>query len=173
MGRWGLCCLSLICCLLLVACSPSLNWREVQLGSLRTLLPCKPDTGSRPVVLGGQTLKMDMIGCEAGGALLAISRVQATDAVQAAKLMAMLRQASLDQVGSVAVRPRPNSGDEKTSYDVQVDGSRSKGLPLQVRFKWLLADADVYQMAVYAQRLSPELTDNLTNEARIYQAGVR
>ena len=156
-----------ILCLSMAACSPSLNWRAVAIGHIGTLLPCKPDAGSRPVVLGGQTLTMDMVGCEAGGALFTISRLQATDASQAAQLLPPLRQASLDQVGSVAVQPMPNSGDERTSYDLRVDGLRGKGLTVQVRFKWLLAGAEVYQLAVYAERLNPELTDNLINEARI------
>ena len=152
---------------LLAACAPSLNWREVQLGRLSTLLPCKPDTASRAVELGGQTLTMDMAGCEAGGALFAISRIQAGNPAQAAALMTSLREASLAHIAQAVVHPVANSGDALTSFDVQVDGRRADGTPLQARFKWLLADREVYQIAAYAERLRTEHTESLITEARI------
>ena len=157
----------LLACLSLTACAPSLNWREVQLARLSTLLPCKPDSASRPVTLGGQTVTMDMAGCEAGGALFAVSRVEARDAAQAASLLASLRQASLANIAKAEVHPVANSGDALTSFDVLVDGQRADGTPLQARLKWLLADREVYQIAAYAGQLHTEQTENLVTEARI------
>ena len=151
----------------LAACSPRLNWREVQLGRLIALLPCKPDSASRKVVLDGQTLNMDMAGCEASGALFAISRVQAADAVQAGALLPALRQASLDNVQMHDVHPMANSGSTQTSFDLLAEGQRTDGSPLQARFKWLQQGAEVYQLAAYAEHLSAEQTDNLVNEARL------
>jgi hypothetical protein len=152
---------------LLVACAPSLNWRELQLGRLSTLLPCKPDTASRPVELGGQTLTMDMAGCEASGALFAISRIQAANPAQAATLMTSLREARLAHIAQAVVHPVANSGDALTSFDVQVDGRRADGTPLQARFKWLLAEREVYQIAAYAEHLRTEQTESLIAEVRI------
>jgi hypothetical protein len=149
------------------ACSPSLNWREVQLGRLRTLLPCKPDSASRPVQLGGQTLAMEMKGCEAGGVLFAISRVQATDPAQAPALLQALRLASLQNVHMRTVKPVANSGDGQSSLDLLADGQRTDGSPLQARFKWLLAGAEVYQIAAYAEHLTGEQTDNMVSEMRL------
>lgn len=151
----------------LAACSPRLNWREVQLGRLSTLLPCKPDSASRPVVLGGRTLTLEVTGCEADGALFAMSRIQAGDAAQAGAVLQALRQASLENVGMRVVHPQADSGDAQTSLDLLVDGQRQDGSPLQVRFKWLLAGPEVYQIAVYAEHLVGEQTDNLLNEARL------
>lgn len=151
----------------LTACSPSLNWREVQLGNLRALLPCKPDTASRPVLLGGQTLVMDMAGCEAAGALYAISRVRAADATQAGALLQAWRQDSVAKFKLRALHPVANSGNEQTSLDLVVDGQRADGSPLQARFKWLQAGADVYQIAAWAGHLDSDQTDNLANEARL------
>jgi hypothetical protein len=152
---------------LLVACAPSLNWREVQLGRLSTLLPCKPDTASRPVELGGQTLSMDMAGCEAGGAMFAISRLRTANPAQAATLLTSLREASMAHIAHAVVLPVANSGDALSSFDVQVNGSRADGTPLQARFKWLLADREVYQIAAYADRLRTEQTESLIAEAHI------
>lgn len=157
----------LAACLLLGACTPALNWREVQLGRLSALLPCKPDAASRRVNLGGLTLPMEMVGCEAGGALYAISRLQADDPTQAALVLALLRKASRDKLAQAAVHPMPNSGDAMTSLDVQVDGRGADGRQLQARFKWLLAGQEVYQLAAYAEHLGAEQTDSLLTEARI------
>lgn len=151
----------------LLACSSGLNWRTVQLGQLITLLPCKPDNATRPVSLADTQVNMEMSGCEAGGALFAISRIQATDATQAPQLMAALRQASLAQVQATAVHPIPNSGNAQTSFDMQVEGKRPDGSPLQARFKWLAAGRDVYQLAAYGAHLTVEQTEPLLSEARI------
>lgn len=152
----------------LSACNPQLNWREVQLGRLSTLLPCKPDTASRPVSLAGQDLTMDMAGCQAGEALYAISRLHAADPANAAALMAALRQASLEQIGQAVVHPQANTGDAQSSFDILVDGRRADGAVLQARLKWQLVGQEVYQIAAYAEHLGQDQTDNFTAEARIH-----
>ena len=151
----------------LSACTSSLNWRTVQLGQLSTLLPCKPDNATRPVTLGGISVNMEISGCEAGGVLFAISRIQAADVSQAPQLMASLRQASLAQVQANAVHPVANSGNEQTSFDLMADGKRPDGAAMQARFKWLAAGADVYQLAAYGARLGAEQTEPLLSQARI------
>lgn len=165
--RQRLCHAVLLCCAGLTACAPGLNWREVTLGRLSALLPCKPDTATRVVQLGGQPVAMDVAGCEVGDALFAISRVQAPDAGQAPALLAALRQASLDTVRMREVHPAPNSGNAQTSFDVRVDARRADGTALQVRFRWLLSGTEVYQLAVYAPQLRTEQTEPLLSEARI------
>jgi hypothetical protein len=149
------------------ACTPTLNWREVQLGHLNTLLPCKPDTATRPIPLAGQTVAMEMAGCEVAGTLFAISRVKAGDASQAVALLAALRAASLTNVQMTAVHPQANSGDVQTSFDVLVDGKRVDGSALQVRFKWQVLGDEVYQIAAYAQSLKLEQTEPLLREVRL------
>jgi hypothetical protein len=150
-----------------LACSPSLNWREVHLGRMTALLPCKPDNATRTILLDGRTVSMEMVGCEAGNALFAISRVQAADAAGAPQLMANLRRASLEQVQTLAVHASAQSGDAQTSFDVQVDGKRPDGASWQARFKWLLAGAEVYQIAAYAEHLTLEHMEPLISEARV------
>ena len=64
---------------LLSACTPAFNWREVGFdqAGVTALLPCKPDRGTRAVQLGGQSVQMSMAGCESGGAMFAVSLVEA------------------------------------------------------------------------------------------------
>lgn len=63
----------------LTGCTPAFNWREVSFeqGGVTALLPCKPDRATRTVQLGGQAAQMSMAGCESGGAMFAVSLVQA------------------------------------------------------------------------------------------------
>lgn len=59
----------------LAACTPTFNWREVGFdqAGVTAVLPCKPDRGTRPVQLAGQSLNLSMLGCEAGGAMFTVS----------------------------------------------------------------------------------------------------
>jgi hypothetical protein len=72
------------------ACTPAFNWREVSFddASAAALLPCKPDRGTRPVQLAGQTVQMSMAGCEAGGAMFTVALVQVPQAAQASAVAA-------------------------------------------------------------------------------------
>ena len=151
----------------LAGCSPSLNWREVQLGRLQTLLPCKPDHASRNVVLAGQTMAMEVMGCEAGGVLFAISLVRSVDAAQTPALLVALRQASLDNVHMGVAQAMANSGDADRSTDLLVQGQYPNGSLLQARLKWLQAQDEVYQIAAFAPQLTSEQTDNLVSEVRL------
>ena len=76
----GLALLTLACWI--SACSPALNWRQIDLAEaegLRLRLPCKPDRVERPLRLEGLEgpVRVVMWSCEAGGAtwLLSASRL--------------------------------------------------------------------------------------------------
>ena len=75
-------CFAAVC---LAACSPTFNWRDVPLApaELTALLPCKPDRASRSVPLGGETLQIEMAGCEAGNATFAVAHARAASPAQA------------------------------------------------------------------------------------------
>ncbi|KQP38129.1 hypothetical protein [Pseudorhodoferax sp. Leaf274] len=62
----------------LLACSPALNWRQVRIDgmAMRMLLPCKPDRAEREVAMGGRSMPLRMLGCDADGATFAVSHVQ-------------------------------------------------------------------------------------------------
>jgi hypothetical protein len=72
------------------ACTPSFNWRDVSFdqAGVSALLPCKPDRGTRPVQLAGQQVHMNMMGCEAGGAMFTVAMVQVPLAASASALAA-------------------------------------------------------------------------------------
>ncbi|MCZ2497023.1 hypothetical protein GN316_09655 [Xylophilus sp. Kf1] len=67
----------LLAAIFLLACTPTMNWRDVRPSStrLQALMPCKPDEAVRTVMLDGQTVQMHLAGCDAGGATFVIGWV--------------------------------------------------------------------------------------------------
>lgn len=164
---------TLVTVLALSACSPALNWREVHLNRLAALLPCKPDHARRVLVLAAQEVGMEMAGCEAGGGLFAIShlRVGATD--QVPEVLAAWRAGTLGNMQSTAVTVlpwRPVAGavvPEPPSVLLEAAGKRADGSPLQAQLAWIVDGDDVFHIAVYATRLTLDMTETLFSEPKL------
>lgn len=149
--------------LALAACSPALNWRSVSIGELGVTLPCKPDRVQRAVVLAGYSVEMEMIGCEADGALFAVSRLAVPKALAPEALQAQWQTAILLQMRGEA--------DQKASHDttagarkmplrlVSAKGQTTNGRELQALLAWLTWGSDMFHFAVYAPRLTGEMTE--------------
>ncbi len=155
--------------ILLLACSPALNWREVALGHMTALLPCKPDQAQRSMRLGQQDVVLEMAGCEAAGALFAMSHVQAQDSAHAAAVLADWRVASLRNLGATTATelPAPPGRGNAPSLMLQAQGSGSAGPPMQARLAWWRVGNDLYHLAVYAPRLTPEMTETFFSEPQL------
>lgn len=165
-------------CALLTACSPELNWRAVHLDGLTTLLPCKPDTATRRVLLGSQDVAMDMLGCEAKGVLFAISHVHldgppAVDAARAQwrrQALASLQARSVQELpfrlaapgagSGTPQRPTPAQPGPSTEW-VAALGTRADGSPIEARLLWLAQGNDLYHVALYADQVSDEVVEML------------
>ncbi|MBC7916451.1 MAG: hypothetical protein H7Y28_01450 [Rhodoferax sp.] len=153
---------------LLLACSPALNWREVPLGGASVMLPCKPDQAQRTVAMGGRDVVLSMAGCEAAGALFAVSHVQGGSAAHAATLLAEWRAASLQAMRSSTATelPAPAGAGRAPALFLAAQGQRPDGTVVQARLAWWLVGDVVFHMAVYADRLTPEMSETLVSEPR-------
>lgn len=154
----------------LLACSPSLNWRTVPVAQLAALLPCKPDHAERQVELAGAQRALAMWGCEAGGALFAVSHVH-VDTPIAAGLV-------IDAWQLAALRNMPGATAQSESFHapagatqalepgvlVRAKGKTPAGQALQAQWAWFRKGADVYHLAVYAPELTPAMTDTFFTE---------
>lgn len=146
----------------LTACSPALNWRSAALGELSLTLPCKPDRAQRTVPLGGQSLDMEMVGCEADGALFAVSRVGVPPGGDAEQLQAQWQAASLLQMqalGSPVLAPLSTSAQALPLRGLAASGRAGDGRAVQARLAWVAAGTDIYHFAVYAARITPEMAE--------------
>ena len=171
--------------LAMVACTPTLNWREVRLDGLTALLPCKPDQAQRSVRLGTVDIQMDMVGCEAADALYAISHLRAQDVNQAAGLLSEWRAATLSNLHATSVHPhafklaKVADGAFQIPYGAQaaapdgawellwVQGQSPDASAVQSRLAWFALGADVYHVAVYGAQLGPQTVDMLYSDLRL------
>jgi hypothetical protein len=163
----------LLAVLALLACSPALNWREVPLNRLTALLPCKPDRAQRTVHLGSQALQMDMAGCEAAGGLFAISHLRLSAPGQAAQVLADWRAGTLRSMHSTAVTElpwRPVAGAGAPALPpvlLEATGKGADGTVVQARLAWLVDGVDLFLLAVYAPRLTADMTETLFSELKL------
>lgn len=144
------------------ACSPALNWRTLPLGSLRFTLPCKPDQAQREVVLAGVNRMLEMRGCEADGALFAISRIVVGPAEDADAQVQAWRAAAL-----AALQSPPGKAEEVTPPNyrglpgaraaawLHAQGRDPRGSEVQAQLGWLVSGREVFHLAVYGPHLVP------------------
>jgi hypothetical protein len=143
-------------------CSPALNWRTVSLGDTTVTLPCKPDRAQRAVRLGDQSFEMEMVGCEAEGALYAVSRVRLASAADADSVRTLWQAASLQQIRgqSSAALLAPSARAQALRLNTtDAIGQARDGRPVSARLTWTVRASDLLHMAVYAPRLTPEMVE--------------
>lgn len=131
--------LALTVAALLTACSPTFNWREVPVAGsdLTALLPCKPDRAERAVPLGAESVRVDMTGCEAGGATFAIAHASASGPAQAAAWLDAWRTATRAQLGApgkAQLTETPAALQRATAVPaaLRLEGGRPGAAPVQV-----------------------------------------
>ena len=151
--------------LALTACSPSLNWREVRAsqGELKVMLPCKPDQGSRKQTLAGLELEVHMSGCEAGGALFAVSSVSLYDPTRALAVQLQWQAAMLENMraGTSASSPYRIRGATPLLEPVRLkaQGQDPAGRGVSVEGVWFAHGARLYHAAIYAERIGAEMSE--------------
>ncbi len=175
--------------LLLAACSPSLNWRQVRLkpeggaavaeaagsgaGVLQALLPCKPDQAARRQSMAGYDVAMTMLGCEADGGLFTIAVAEPGSRQALAAVLAQWQTHLLAAVHAQGASRKPFllKGADAQPEGTQLlargrqdaatpptTGERS-GEALVVQAVWFVRGARLYHAAVYAKRLTQDMTD--------------
>jgi len=150
--------------LLLAACSPSLNWRVVRPGGeLKALLPCKPDEGSRRQSLAGRELEVRMLGCEAAGALYAVSVAELGEA-GLAPVVQVQWQANL--LGNMQATASASSAWALKGANgmlepirLNAQGSRPDGRPVTAQALWFARGTRLYHAVIYAERIGPEMSE--------------
>ena len=150
----------------LTACSPALNWRKVTVAQLAAQLPCKPDQAQRDVELAGARRTIAMWGCEANGALYAVSYVQLESPADVERVAAAWQEAAIRKIAGAAAQPLPwkapsarGSADATTATLLQATATAADSQPLQARWAWLTRGDTVYHLAVFAPELTASHTD--------------
>ena len=143
--------------LLLIACNPTLNWREVRFDGLpsRVMLPCKPDRAERQVPLGDARSTLRMMGCEAQDLQFTWSQLELPLGPVPSQVVRVWQQASLTAMGAdpalvSQVRALSLSGARMDVPPAQLGVTVTSGP--QAHFFWWLHAGQAYQLAVYSNR---------------------
>jgi hypothetical protein len=143
------------------ACSPTFNWRELRPESapLEALMPCKPESATRPVPLLGAPIPLHMYSCEAGGLTFAIAWAELAEAEQVGAALNQWQAASL-----AAIQIKPTDRERYEPWAVKVAGAAGaqgvKAQGLDHRGQMLLSqmayfgkDRKIYQAAIYGDKI--------------------
>ncbi|AMM24455.1 hypothetical protein [Variovorax sp. PAMC 28711] len=160
------------CGLLLAACSPTFNWRDTPIADtgLLALMPCKPDRASRALPLGTESVTVDMVGCEAGGATFAIAHAGARDVPQAEAWQRAWRAATRAQAGEVDVVESPGALPRAAAAPAPVRLEAGGAMPMQVL--WFARQqpggaVTLYQATVLGRPSSPDAVTTFFESLRL------
>lgn len=154
--------------LVLGACSPTFNWRAwpVEGTPLQAMMPCKPESATRPVPMLGTPVELHMHSCEAGGLRFALAWADVGQAAQVPVAMSAWRLASL-QTLRVSVKspddpalnwPVTVAGAHQ-AQGVQAQGVDPQGQSVLSRTVYFAHGTQVFQAAVYGARLNGEAVE--------------
>jgi hypothetical protein len=123
------------------ACTPALDWRDVQpAGSpVQVLMPCRPTSHARRIVLAGAPVEMTLFACEAGGDTYAVGWADLQDPV---RVTAALEQ--LARSAQANVRAAPDS----FAAPARVDGMTPNASAIRLNLRGQLPDGRAVTEAV-------------------------
>lgn len=91
----------------LAGCSPRLDWREVRMSDtgLMALLPCRPASQARRLVLAGSEVEMSMLACTGDGVVYAVASADVAHPGRVGTAMAELQAAAARNLGAAPQSP--------------------------------------------------------------------
>ncbi|WP_310461708.1 hypothetical protein [Sphaerotilus sp.] len=145
---------------MLGACSPTLNWRDVEIDpQTRAQFPCRPEHAERPLVLAGVPVRAEMRACEAGGLSWSATVLDVGDPT---RLTAVLRESRLSlatrlQGREESVLPAQINGmtPNEEARRVVIVGKTGEGRPARAEAVFVVRGLQVFQFVVMAQRGAP------------------
>ena len=145
----------------LVACSPTLDWREARPeGSGAALMfPCRPEQHERKVPLGGAILPMRMHACSAGDANFSLATLDVADPAQVTPELAALRAQVLVNLDASGAEERPlalaGATPNPESARVHIVGKRPDGSRVVADAAFFVKGLTLYQATVLGSGDAP------------------
>lgn len=151
--------------LAMLACSPTLNWRDVRPEgtNLGLLLPCKPDKTQRTVPLGGKPTVLRMLSCDAGGLTFAIAAADVGSADQTPGVLLAWQQLTLanmkarraDTVKALKLVGQPGV----PAVWVKASGQRADGTAVVGHAAYFAQDSTVFQAVIYGANVDADIAE--------------
>lgn len=156
--------LVMVCALALMACSPSLNWRELRNAEAHftVLLPAKPANHSRTVALGDMKVDMHMTAAEADEMNFAVASALIDDAAQRSQALELMQHAMVKNIGgSITHQKTLKLKDGTEATEIQASGTLANGLQMTLFARFAMKDQRVYQAVAIgpSRKLSAEIAD--------------
>lgn len=149
----------------MAACSPTLNWREVQVdpAGLKAMLPCKPDKGARVVPMADRQVSLEARGCETAGATFAVLSADIGDASRSGEVLGQWKAATLANMHGAATRESPfrppGALGLRESLQVVATGQRADGSKVESQAAYFARGSHVFQAVIYADQIKPQLSE--------------
>lgn len=164
----------LACALALAAaaCTPSLNWREIQPegSELFAMFPCKPERFARRLTLAGEAVEMRMSSCDVDGVTYAVAHASLQDPSKINPALGELQAAAVRNLGGTATEAALPGINGMTPNDlakrIDVAGRGSDGAAVQEQAVFFVKGLRVYQASVIGAKLDAEA-------AETFRAGLR
>jgi len=144
----------------LAACTPALDWRDwrPEGSGLQLLLPCKPVPQVRTVLLAGQSVRLALHACSAGGQTWGLAFADVGDPLQVTPALRALLGGATDNLGAGSAQPLPlplvaGATPNGAMQRVQFSGLRPDGQPVQAQVLVFARGTTVYQATVLGQQL--------------------
>jgi hypothetical protein len=153
----------LVCAaLLLAACSLAMDWREVRPESsgAALMLPCKPASHARNVMLAGASARLTLYACTAGGVTWALAHADVKDPALVGVALRELRATAAANLGAgpeapiawriAGATPNPDSG------RFELGGRLPDGQPVREQLAVYAHGTTVFQATALGERLDAE-----------------
>ncbi len=143
----------------MLACAPTLDWREVRPegSGVLALFPCKPKSQARIATLAGSGVAMTMLACDVAGMTFALSHSELGDPSRVTPALVELRSALASNLGAsdlgsaafelAGMTPNPQA------VRIWLEGRLPDGKPVQEQAVLFVRGTRIYQAAILGQRL--------------------
>jgi hypothetical protein len=155
----------------LAACSPDQNWRQTGFEgtNLKADLPCKPDRTTRQVPLGGLPVNLQVAGCEAGSAMVAVMTAALPAGTDANALLLGWQKVTLNNIQAKDAQRQDWTPKGllalPAAQRIGAQGQRSDGQDVEAQAVWgAFVEGEHVRLVhavVYDRKIPPELADTL------------
>lgn len=157
-----------------LACTPTLDWREVRPAgsSAQLMFPCKPASHARRVALAGAEVEMSMFACTAGKVTYALAFADVADPARVTPALGeLVRAASANVQASAPPRPAPGRARGTTPNGQaghwQIVGRLPDGRSVHEQVEFFAFGTRVYQATVVGDRLDDEAAETFFSALRV------
>ena len=149
----------------LAACSPALDWREVRPdgSGAALMLPCRPASHARDVVLAGAPARLTLYACNTSGMTWALAYADLDDPGRVRLALRELRAAAATNLGAGPDRPldwrMAGATPHAESGRFELQGRLPAGKAVREQVAVYARGTTVYQATVVGETLDPEAVE--------------